>query len=105
MNYADASVEWTRIHEPRHLHPERTYPDHTTVIIRETPEVRATDRFYPVSTRENLEKLELYRALAAQDRTLVVGGRLGEYRYLDMDAAILSALECCETTIYPGAGI
>jgi UDP-galactopyranose mutase len=104
MNYADASVEWTRIHEPRHLHSERAYPDDRTVIIRETPEANATDRFYPVSTRENLEKLERYRALAAQDRTLVVGGRLGAYRYLDMDAAILSALECYETTIYPSAG-
>lgn len=104
MNFADAAVEYTRIHEPRHLHPERPYPGDKTVIVYETPEAQATDKFYPVRTPGNLAKLEQYQALAEADDSVVVGGRLGNYQYYDMDSTILAALECYETGILPNAG-
>jgi UDP-galactopyranose mutase len=103
MNFSDADVEYTRIHEPRHLHPERDYPRDRTVIVYETPEASASDKFYPLRTPENLAKLAKYQALTEADTSLVVGGRLGDYHYYDMDSTILAALEFYETRILPEA--
>ncbi|NTV40539.1 MAG: UDP-galactopyranose mutase, partial [Demequinaceae bacterium] len=94
MNYADEDVPFTRIHEFRHFHPERDYPRDRTVIAREYSRfaTREDEPYYPVATSVDRERLEAYRELARGESMVHFGGRLGTYQYLDMHAAIASAL-------------
>ncbi|MEU4739888.1 UDP-galactopyranose mutase [Actinosynnema sp. NPDC023658] len=106
MNYNDAEVPYTRIHEFRHFHPEREYPSDKTVIVREFSRAAEKDDepYYPINTAEDRAKLERYRELAraeAAERNVVFGGRLGTYKYLDMHMAIGSALSVFDNKIAP----
>ncbi len=95
MNYADADVPYTRIHEFRHFHPERDwYPKDKTVIMREYSRFaeRGDEPYYPVNTPEDREMLKKYRELVEKEPKVLFGGRLGTYQYLDMHMAIGSAL-------------
>lgn len=94
MNYADEDVPETRIHEFRHLHPERDYGREATVIMRERSRFAGPgdEPYYPVSTPTDRERLAAYRELAAGESGVHFGGRLGSYQYLDMHMAIGSAL-------------
>jgi UDP-galactopyranose mutase len=94
MNYADPDVPWTRIHEFRHFHPERTgYPEDRTVIVREYSRAAGRDDepYYPVNTEQDRAVLARYRDRAAAEPDVYFGGRLGTYKYLDMHMAIASA--------------
>ena len=106
MNYNDADVPYTRIHEFRHFHPERDYPTDKTVIVREYSRFAESgdEPYYPINTPDNRAKLERYRELAAKesiDRKVLFGGRLGTYKYLDMHMAIGSALTMFENKLAP----
>ena len=103
MNYADADVPYTRIHEFRHFHPERNYPDDATVIMREYSRLadRDDEPYYPVSTPADRSMLLDYRELAADEPAVLFGGRLGTYRYLDMHMAIGSALSMFDAKLKP----
>jgi UDP-galactopyranose mutase len=94
MNYADIDVPYTRIHEPRHLHPERNYPPHKTVIFYETSCDNPNEPYYPMNLEPDRRILSKYRKLASKERNLVIGGRLGDYAYYDIDVTIRHALEC-----------
>lgn len=93
MNYADEKVPYTRIHEFRHLHPERHYGDRT-IIYKEYSRTAGMDdeRFYPVPTAANKQLYAQYQELAAREAPVYFGGRLGTYAYLDMDDALEAAL-------------
>lgn len=97
MNYADASVPYTRIHEFKHFHPEReaVYQSEKTIICREFPaDWKLGDiPYYPVNTAASAELLAKYQADAAACPNVIFGGRLGEYRYYDMDKVIARALD------------
>ncbi len=93
MNFADLNVPYTRIHEPRHLHPERDYHEDKTLIFYELPSTDAEEPFYPVNTPANQSLVQKYFELAAREKNVVIGGRLGGYAYCDMDKTILSALD------------
>jgi len=103
VNYTDAEVPFTRIHEFKHYHPERRGPfeSNKTVICKEYSQTwhQGMDAFYPVNTAGNQLLLKQYQELARQTRNVIFNGRLGGYRYWDMDKAILAALECFETRI------
>ena len=106
MNYNDADVPFTRIHEFRHFHPERDYPKDKTVIVREFSRAAEKDDepYYPINTAEDREKLERYRVLAkkeAAEKNVLFGGRLGTYKYLDMHMAIGAALSAFDNKIAP----
>ena len=103
MNYADESVPYTRIHEFRHLHPERDYPADASVIMREYSRFAATgdEPYYPINTPEDRARLLAYRDLARGETGVVFGGRLGSYRYLDMHMAIGSALSRWANVVRP----
>ena len=110
MNYADEDVPFTRIHEFRHFHPERTqYPKDATVIVREYSRFaeRADEPYYPVNTPEDRSRLLAYRELIRAERDVFFGGRLGTYKYLDMHMAIGSALSLFTNELterfHPGA--
>ncbi|GLW65296.1 UDP-galactopyranose mutase [Actinomadura rubrobrunea] len=104
MNYADEDVPFTRIHEFRHFHPERThYPSDRTVIMREYSRfaARGDEPYYPINTPEDRSRLLRYRDLAKREDGVLFGGRLGTYKYLDMHMAIASALNMVDNRIRP----
>lgn len=97
VNYTGADVPFTRIHEFKHYHPEdaKVMGGASTIICREYPQTWALgdEPYYPVDTPASRELLALYQAEAAKQDNLIVGGRLGGYRYYDMDRSIGNALE------------
>ena len=103
MNYADAGVPFTRIHEFKHFHPERfdRYPGDQTVIMREFSRFASAqdEPYYPVNTPEDRQKLLAYRDLQKGEAGVSFGGRLGTYQYLDMHMAIGSALSMWKNTL------
>ncbi|MDQ4138342.1 MAG: UDP-galactopyranose mutase [Actinomycetota bacterium] len=103
MNYADADVPYTRIHEFRHFHPEREYPGDKTVVMREFSRfaTRDDEPYYPVNTPEDRARLLRYRELMKDEPDVLFGGRLGTYQYLDMHMAIGSALSAFDNKLVP----
>jgi UDP-galactopyranose mutase len=104
MNYADADIPWTRIHEFRHFHPERTrYPTDRTVIVREYSRSAGPrdEPYYPINTDHDRTILQRYRARAAAEPDVYFGGRLGTYQYLDMHMAIASAFTLVDNHLAP----
>lgn len=103
MNYADINVPFTRIHEFKHFHPERSGAVGRTVIMREYSRAALTDDepYYPVNTPDDRRKLTAYRELAKKESEVIFGGRLGRYQYLDMDMAIAAALTSYESDLRP----
>ena len=101
VNYSDLDVEFTRIHEYRHLHPERDYQNEKTIISREYSRfaLRDDEPYYPVNTENDRKKLLQYRELMENESNVWFGGRLGTYQYLDMHMAIASALTSFDNDI------
>jgi UDP-galactopyranose mutase len=101
VNYSDLDVPFTRIHEYRHLHPERDYQNETTYISREYSRFASRDDepYYPVNTDADREKLIKYRTLMDNEKDVWFGGRLGSYQYLDMHMAMASALTAFDNQI------
>ena len=97
MNYAEESVPYTRVHEFKHFHPERKQLN-KTIIYKEFSRIsnNSDDPYYPVNTLRNRKILEMYQTEAKKTPNVKFGGRLGEYRYLDMDATIAAALELAD---------
>ena len=106
MNYNDADVPYTRIHEFRHFHPERDYPADKTVIMREYSRFADDDDepYYPINTDADRTLLAGYRERAKAETAaakVLFGGRLGTYQYLDMHMAIASALNMYDNILAP----
>lgn len=103
MNYADTDIDYTRIHEFRHFHPERDYPTDKTVIMREFSRFaeHSDEPYYPINTPQDRERLLAYRELAKNETDVLFGGRLGTYQYLDMHMAIGSALSMYDNKLAP----
>ena len=101
MNYTEAEVPYTRIHEFKHYHPEgRGIPKwgfdaDKTIIMREYSKTWAQgdEPYYPINNPESVALLKRYQDEAAKIPNLIVGGRLGGYKYYDMDQAMAAALE------------
>lgn len=94
MNYTEREVPWTRIIEHKHF---EFGTQEKTVITREYPEDwrPGMEPYYPVNDEKNQALYAAYRALGEKER-VVFGGRLGEYRYYDMDKVIESAMRKAE---------
>ena len=91
VNYTSADVPFTRIIEHKHFE-FGTQP--VTVISREysTEWKRGEEPYYPVNDEKNDRLYEQYRALSEQEDRVIFGGRLGSYKYLDMDDTVSAAL-------------
>jgi UDP-galactopyranose mutase len=102
VNYPDPDVRFTRIHEFKHLHPERRYK-RKTIIMREFSRFarRDDEPYYPIGRREDKRRYDLYRELAGLETNVIFGGRLGTYRYLDMHQAIAAALHAYDAKVAP----
>jgi UDP-galactopyranose mutase len=95
INYTDAETPYTRIIEHKHF-VFGTQPK--TVISREYSQewTLGIEPYYPINDETNNALCEKYKELAQKEEKVIFGGRLGQYRYYDMDAVILSALETAE---------
>lgn len=95
VNYTDREVPYTRIIEHKHFE-FGTQPK--TVISREYPmEWKQGDEpYYPVNNDKNNALYEKYRGLAENRKDVIFGGRLGTYKYFDMDKVIAAALDITE---------
>ena len=98
VNYTDAETPWTRIIEHKWFEFGRDENGNElpkTVISREySSEWKPGDEpYYPVNDEKNSQLYMAYRKLADQEQKVVFGGRLGEYKYYDMDQVIGAALE------------
>lgn len=96
VNYTAADVPYTRIIEHKHFETfgNAVYENPRTVISREysTEWTDGMEPFYPVNDARNQAVYEQYRALAAQESSVIFGGRLAEYKYYDMAPIIAQAL-------------
>lgn len=97
VNYTEADIPYTRIHEFKHYHPEdaAVMNSSKTVIMREYSAAwkPGDEPYYPIDNPESRDLLTRYQSEAAKITNLVVGGRLGGYKYFDMDKSIESALK------------
>lgn len=95
MNYTDRETPWTRIIE--HKHFEFTKAP-VTYITKEYPADwhKGEEAYYPVNNEKNQALYQKYKTLADQESHVIFGGRLGEYKYYDMDKVIASALSLAE---------
>lgn len=102
INFPGPDIPYTRIHEPRHLHPERAYTDKKTILFREysLPD-RGDEPYYPIASGDNQRLLSLYQQEAAQCKNVFINGRLGDYKYYDMHQTIDRALDIFDTGILP----
>lgn len=97
INYTDAETPWTRIIEHKWFEfgkDEQGNDLAKTVISREySSEWQLGDEpYYPVNDEKNVELYKKYKELADSETKVIFGGRLGEYKYYDMDQVILAAL-------------
>ena len=104
VNYTDAETPWTRIIEHKWFEFGRDEQGNElpkTVISREySSEWKPGDEpYYPVNDQANTALYEKYRALAEREEKITFGGRLGQYRYYDMDQVIAAALEKADELI------
>ena len=93
VNYTDYETPYTRIIEHKHFE-FGTQPK--TVITREYPDKWTKEKipYYPINDEKNNKLYEEYKKLAEKENKVIFGGRLGQYKYYDMDDVIMSALEC-----------
>ena len=92
VNYTDRETPWTRIIEHKHF---EFGTQRRTVITREYPKVWSPgeEPYYPLRDAENLALYRRYREMAQGERKVQFGGRLGTYRYMDMDQVVAQAME------------
>ena len=101
VNYTDRETPWTRIIEHKWFEFGKDAEGNDlpkTVISREfSSEWKPGDEpYYPVNDEKNGALYAQYKALAEKESKVIFGGRLGEYKYYDMDAVIASALALCK---------
>ena len=91
VNYTEREIPYTRIIEHKHFE-FGTQPD--TIITKEYPAEwkKGDEPYYPVNNERNNTLFEEYRKLADKEKNVLFGGRLGQYRYYDMDKVIEAAL-------------
>ncbi|MEG0759351.1 MAG: UDP-galactopyranose mutase, partial [Raoultibacter sp.] len=95
VNFTDRETPYTRIIEHKHFE----FGDQpTTVISREYPQDwhQGIEPYYPMEDEDNRARFAQYRALAEEEGKIRFGGRLGEYRYYDMQDTVKSALAKCD---------
>ena len=97
VNYTEREVPYTRVIEHKHFAPEeeREHPKDFTIISREysTEWKPGIEPYYPVNDEKNSALYEQYAELAQKEKDVIFGGRLGQYKYYDMDKVIRAALD------------
>ena len=103
VNYTEYEIPYTRIIEHKHFEYGQTLgklPEgkalNKTIITREYPDkwIQGKEPYYTMNDEKNTNLYAKYKALADKDSRIIFGGRLGQYKYFDMDKVILEALNC-----------
>jgi UDP-galactopyranose mutase len=97
VNYTEREIPFTRIIEHKHFNP---VDSEKTVITREYPVEykEGMEKYYPVNDEKNNGLYERYKSLV-RDEKIILGGRLAEYKYYDMDDTVLAALELADRVL------
>ncbi len=96
MNFTDVETPFTRVIEHKHFEFGVGNLGKTVITREYSCEWKAgVEPYYPVNDERNQDLYEKYRALAASESRVIFGGRLGEYRYYNMDQVIRRALDVC----------
>ena len=92
VNYTEREIPYTRIIEHKHFEFGK---QEKTVITKEYPSEwkEGDEPYYPVNDEKNNKLYEKYRELAEKEENVIFGGRLGEYKYYDMDKVIEKVLK------------
>ena len=92
VNYTDREIPYTRVIEHKHF---EFGTQEKTVISREYSSEWSVgmEPYYPVNNEKNNSLFEAYRKLAEKEENVIFGGRLGNYKYYDMDKVIAAALD------------
>ena len=92
INYTEREIPYTRIIEHKHFEFGQ---GEGTVITREYPAAwkPGQEPYYPINDERNNKLFAVYQELAAKERNVLFGGRLGQYRYYDMDKVVEAALD------------
>lgn len=98
VNYTERNIPYTRVIEHKHFEFLKTPK---TVISKEYPsEWRlGKEPYYPVNDEKNMKLFDRYNELAKKEKNVIFGGRLGEYKYYDMDKVIESALNVAKEVL------
>lgn len=98
VNYTEKRVPWTRIIEHKWFDIENCKNDKQTIITKEFPQEWNENKepLYPINDAKNNELYNLYYELSKKEKNVYFGGRLGSYKYYDMDQVVSSAFEMCE---------
>ena len=105
VNYTEYEVPYTRIIEHKHFEYAKSLGQEDTIsktiITREYPDTwnREKEAYYPINNDKNNELYQKYADLASKDKNVIFGGRLGMYKYYDMDKVISEALKCVEENL------
>ena len=106
VNYTDREVPYTRIIEHKHFEQGKQLGNEVTegpsvgktIISREYSDKwdSSKEPYYPINNDKNNELYQKYADLYSKDNKIIFGGRLGQYKYYDMDKVIIEALKCVE---------
>ena len=105
VNYTEYEVPYTRIIEHKHFEYAKSLGQEDTIsktiITREYPDTwnKEKEAYYPINNDKNNALYQKYVDLASQDKNVIFGGRLGMYKYYDMDKVIAEALKCVEENL------
>ena len=109
INYTDKEVPYTRVIEHKHFEQGKELGNEITegpsvgktIISREYSDKwdSTKEPYYPINNERNNTLYEKYKALADKDSNIIFGGRLGQYKYYDMDKVIEEALKCVKDEI------
>ena len=93
VNYTSLDVPYTRIIEHKFFDNTKDLP--ITIITKEYPDEFqfGKEAYYPINDEKNTKLYEKYKELADKEKKVIFGGRLGRYKYYDMDKVIEAALE------------
>lgn len=99
VNYTEYEVPYTRIIE--HKHFEYDVDTTKTVVTKEYPDewVQGKEPYYTINDERNNNLYQKYSELAKSDKNVIFGGRLGQYKYFDMDKVIAEALNCVKAEL------
>ena len=98
VNYTEYDIPYTRIIEHKHFEFGN---QSKTIITREYPDkwTKEKEPYYPINDEKNSKLYEKYKELADKDSKVIFGGRLGKYKYYDMDKVIEEAMNLVESII------
>lgn len=104
VNYTSSEIPYTRVIEHKHfeMFGHEVYNNPKTVVSREysTEWLDGMEPFYPVNDEKNTALYEQYYALACQEKNVIFGGRLAEYKYYDMAPVIEKALQDTDNSVH-----